>query len=302
MTNSSKARSVSDLASNYRDAIRDRVKALDRPPKLLGFLSSDRPASKTYSEYTASGCADVGIEFELLTLDRLAIEPEVLRANEDPTVDGILIYYPIFSAERDGYIRGIVDPRKDVEGLNQFWLRKLYDNDRFYGAERKRKAILPCTPLAILKTIENTGVGEWSSKLPLDSLSVTIFNRSEVVGRPLAHMMANDGATVFSFDIDGGFVFAPDGSSTESSISRKEALKQSDIVVTGVPSQNFDLVRVDELRGPDVVCLNFSTSRNFEPEVRDYVEHYIPRVGPVTIAMCLRNTLRLYENFKADKS
>ncbi len=187
--------------------------------------------------------------------------------------------------------------------MHSFWSRCLYENRRFLDAAKTKKAILPCTPLAILKLLETSGTFDRSAARPLDGRLVCIFNRSEVVGRPLASMMANDGAHVLSFDIDGPRLFAPgagDGPHRvqETTVIRAEALAEADIVVTGVPSRSFERVRAAEL-GPDAVCVNFSTFANYEPDVREKVKVFVPRVGPMTVTMALRNTLRLYRNSQA---
>ena len=124
---------------------------------------------------------------------------------------------------------------------------------------------------------------------------MTIFNRSEVNGRPLAVMMSNDGALVYSFDINGPLLFR-DAKPHEIDINRKEALAASDIVITGVPDKSFEKIRCDEIKA-GTVCINFSSYPNFEDDIITHTDIYIPRVGPMTVAMCMRNTLRLFHNF-----
>jgi methylenetetrahydrofolate dehydrogenase (NADP+)/methenyltetrahydrofolate cyclohydrolase len=128
--------------------------------------------------------------------------------------------------------------------------------------------------------------------------TVTIFNRSEVVGRPLASMLANDGARVFSFDISGPLLFEK-GHVAETTVSREEALSASQVVITGVPSRDFPLVRAREI-GPGAVCINVSTLKNFADDITSKAAVMVPRVGPMTVAMALRNTLRLYDNYHAE--
>jgi methylenetetrahydrofolate dehydrogenase (NADP+)/methenyltetrahydrofolate cyclohydrolase len=136
---------------------------------------------------------------------------------------------------------------------------------------------------------------------PFEGRNVCIFNRSEVVGRPLASMIAHDGAQVFSFDVDGPLLFRAgrgrDDSHevSETSITRAEALAQSEIVITGVPSKHFELVRAAELREHSL-CVNFSTHKNFDEDIVGKAAAFVPRVGPMTILMAIRNALRLYHN------
>lgn len=118
------------------------------------------------------------------------------------------------------------------------------------------KAILPCTPLAIVKTLEHCQV--YSPLRPYGSRAfgrtITVINRSEVVGRPLAALLANDGARVFSIDLDGVQEFNrrkpaqvkegeegtnkpsfhPYHTVKKSDITLEECLRISDVVIGGV--------------------------------------------------------------------
>jgi 5,10-methylene-tetrahydrofolate dehydrogenase/methenyl tetrahydrofolate cyclohydrolase len=293
------------LAASFRASIRDEVARLPEPLRLVGLLSAEHGPSATYAEYTRKGCEDVGIRFELRHVPRLGAEAELRAANEDPGVHGLLIYYPVFGTEQDRYLRDSVDPNKDIEGLHSFWAHCLYENRRSLDGAAGRKAILPCTPLAILKLLDEAGVSQPNAPRPLAGKRVCVFNRSEVVGRPLAYMMANDGAEVVSFDVDGPLLFRPkaEGETVahaveEAKLDRAEALARADVIVTGVPSREFRPVGADEIR-EGAVCLNFSTLKNFRDDVLERAAVFVPRVGPMTVTMALRNTLRLYRNARA---
>lgn len=108
-------------------------------------------------------------------------------------------------------------------------------------------------------------------------------------------MLANDGADVYSFDIDGPVLFRAH-EVLETPISREEALANSDIIITGVPSREFRLVEAEEIKD-QAICVNFSTLKNFHDDVLERASVFVPRVGPMTVTMALRNTLRLYHNF-----
>ncbi|NTU54298.1 MAG: bifunctional methylenetetrahydrofolate dehydrogenase/methenyltetrahydrofolate cyclohydrolase [Chlorobiaceae bacterium] len=285
-----------NIAATFRDAVRREISEEHLGINILGILATSDPASVTYADYTRAGCEDVGIRFDLRVTDPGAVSRVLEEVNQERSVHGIFIYYPIWGDARDGELRNRISPMKDVEGLSPYWINKLYGNQRFDDKERKNKAILPCTPLAIIKLLEVTD--SYSPYgLPFKGQQITIFNRSEVVGRPLAYMLSNDGARVYSFDIDGGIIVDVSAPGNEPMpVSRAEALSQSDIVITGVPSKHFDRIRADELK-PGAVCLNFSSVQNFEPEAREAAALYIPRVGPMTVAMCMRNALQLYRNY-----
>jgi len=285
----------SQVAADFRDHIRREIETLGVKLHLAGLLATDYGPSQTYADYTRKGCEDVGISFELRKAPRTEMEDIISAVNDDPSVHGVMVYYPVFGIEQDNYIKDLVAPEKDIEGMNTSWLRRLYSNTRYTDTAKQRKAILPCTPLAILKLLESTGL--YPSESPYAGKVVTIFNRSEVVGRPLASMMAHDGAEIYSFDISGA-VRVDSSGVTETKITRGEALAQSDIVITGVPSRDFMLIKPEEIK-PGTVCINFSTFRNFSDEAIAKAGVFVPRVGPMTVTMALRNTLRLYKNYKS---
>jgi len=132
-----------------------------------------------------------------------------------------------------------------------------------------QKSILPCTPLAIIKVLEYLRV--YNTILPygnrLFGHTITIVNRSEVVGRPLAALLANDGACVYSVDVTGVQQFT-----RGEGIKRKrhqvvekegwglkDCVPASDVVITGVPGESFKFPT--ELLREGAVCINFSTEK-----------------------------------------
>lgn len=290
---------VKEIARPYLDEVAREVAALKPATlKLVGILGTGGAhASDVYAGYAAQGCAEVGIEFEPRTVTAEQVSGEIFRASEDPEVHGILVFYPVFGGIRDRTLQNEVAEEKDVEGLHAGWTRRLYNDVRYVDSERTLKAILPCTPLGILKALRHLGRTRTGvdAREAAEGLTVTIFNRSEVVGRPLAAMLAHDGAKVFSFDVDGPRLYHG-LEITETQITRKDALAQSEVVISGVPSRKFQPLRPDELRA-DASVIDFSHIRNVEKGVGKHVQHLIRRVGPLTIAMLLRNTLRLYRNF-----
>lgn len=284
-----------ELSKQFQDTIRADVEGLPTRLRIVGLLANQDEAARTYATYTRKGCERVGISFELREVPRLKLEDEIRRINQDPEVHGVLIYYPIFGVARDNYLKDLVDPRKDIEGLSTHWIQRLYDNERTDALGHK--AILPCTPLAVVKLLAAAGAHDPEADKPLGHHTITIFNRSEVVGRPLASMLANDGAHIYSFDEFGPLEITPT-EVHETDITRADALARSSIVITGVPAVSFPHVDASELRDRPI-CLNFSTIRNFTDAAREAARVFVPRVGPMTVTMVLRNAVRLYHNYHA---
>lgn len=284
------------LAEKYVQQVQEEITSLGVTLKVLGLIASGDKPSLAYARATKQKFNDVGIDYDLRHVERLELEKEIIAANEDPGFHGIFIYFPVFDNQQDSYLRNLVDFKKDIEAGSLFWTRKLYENDRYAMTENQaKKALLPCTPLAVLKILTEIGAYSLDVKRPIQGKTVTIFNRSEVIGRPLAVMMSNDGADVYSFDINGVLKFV-DAEPHETSISRNDALKQSDIVITGVPGHSFDKIQGSEIR-QGAICLNFSSTSNFADDINTCTDMYIPKIGPMTVAMCMRNLIRLYTNF-----
>lgn len=148
----------------------------------------------------------------------------------------------------------------------------MYQNIRFLdptSAPPSQKSILPCTPLAVIKTLEYLHI--YNIILPygnrLFGHTICVVNRSEVVGRPLAALLANDGATVYSVDISGvqKFTRGEGLRKRKHDVEEmegwclKDAAPLCDVVVTGVPGDKFKF-DVGLLR-EGAVCVNFSSEK-----------------------------------------
>lgn len=245
------------------------------------------------------------------------IEEAILAANADNNVDGIIVYYPIFNNRQDQYLQQIVDVTKDVEGLSHRYIFNMYQNVRFLDGEAKRqKSILPCTPLANIKILEYLNI--YNTILPygnrLFGHTICVVNRSEVVGRPLAALLANDGACVYSVDVTGVQKFTR-GEGLQKKTHEihdlegktiKDVAPLCDVVITGVPGENYKFDT--SLLRDGAVCVNFSSEKvcilsmmswncsltilqNFPWEVRDKASLFVPSIGKVTIVVLLRNLL-----------
>lgn len=402
--NPGKLVSAAALAKPFIDSItsqiESRVASGKRRPRLVGILATPSPPSIAYAEWTKKACESVGMEFDIWrTWDQQPgeeppsedekkpgleddVEDLIIAANADETVDGIMVYFPVFGGRQDTYLSQIIKPSKDVEGLSFSFAWNLYHNVRWIapsqlggapgstaegnvltkqekesvasslqqqGVDKHDhslgndeivppglvKGILPCTPLGIVKCLEAMQV--YDRSLPygdrLRGKTITVVNRSEVVGRPLAALLANDGARVFSIDLDSTQEFSKrshqsvqqPGEADEDELDRqassavRAARKQnaaqrlrphhivrpspltdlascvgeSDVVISGVPSASFKVPT--SMVKPGSVCVNFSSEKNFEKDVRTRASLYLPSVGKMTCTMLQRNLLRLVE-------
>lgn len=245
------------------------------------------------------------------------MEPALHAANSDPKVHGIIVYYPIFGGTKqsfsgesqDDYLRDTVDYTRDVEGLCHLYRSNLYRNIRYLNESSNKvplKCILPCTALSVVKIIEALP-NCYNRALPigqqLKGKTVTILNRSEIVGRPLAAMLANDGATVYSIDIETIYQFLPGQTlqRCDANITPESCVRQSSIVVTGVPTAEYRLQTAWIQKNTAVVNVSSFKNVNETELLKVPGVVYVPLVGKVTVSMLERNLVRLYEQFHAPK-
>jgi methylenetetrahydrofolate dehydrogenase (NAD+) len=189
------------------------------PPLLVGILANKDPAAKQYAEWTGKACRNDGLRYELRTVeDPIDVEAALMEANDDPRVHGIIVYYPIFGQEesfsgtsQDDYLRDSVSTKCDVEGLCHTYRSNLYRDVRFLDyPSNTLKCLHPCTALSVVKILEQCpGCYDQTKAVgrKMQGKTVTVINRSEIVGRPLAAMLANDGADVYSVDINSIHLF-----------------------------------------------------------------------------------------------
>lgn len=159
---------------------------------------------------------------------------------------------------------------KDVEGLSPQLISNMYQNIRFLDPPHNiHKSILPCTPLAVVKILEYLHIYnpilDYGKRL--FGRRITVLNRSEVVGRPLAALLANDGAEVYSVDITGVQRFSR-GTGLRKQKHEVQDMEDtdlerylpiSDVVISGVPGDKFKVPT--RLVREGAVCINFSSEK-----------------------------------------
>ena len=247
---------ATSIAAPFREEIRSQIQKLKEEgieaPLLVGLLANSDPAAKKYAEWTGRACKADGIRYELREIDdAIDVENALRDANDDPRVHGIIVYYPIFGQvesfsgeSQDDYLRDTVSHKCDVEGLCHEYRSNLYRNKRYVDyPTNSKKCVLPCTALSVVKILESCPSCYDKSKpigRHMEGQTVTIINRSEIVGRPLAAMLANDGADVYSVDIDsiylfrGGRLYACDGETPESCVRKVRMIVLMSVLISFV--------------------------------------------------------------------
>jgi len=250
-----------------------------RPPGLGVVLAGDHPASRIYVSRKEQACEAAGIRSVEAHLpadtSTLAVLREVQKFNEDPAIDGILVQLPLPMGVDEKRVLMAVDPSKDVDGFHPENVGLLSQgNPRF----------VPCTPAGVMELLKRENI-------PLVGRHAVVVGRSNIVGKPMGMLLLAQHATVTTCH------------------SRTERLQvvchSADILVAAIGKAGF--IPGAWIR-PGAVVIDVGINR-IEPEgggkakiAGDVVFEEASRkaawitpvpggVGPMTIAMLLRNTL-----------
>jgi methylenetetrahydrofolate dehydrogenase (NADP+) / methenyltetrahydrofolate cyclohydrolase len=175
------------LARKLREAARSEAASLSasgRPPSLRVIIVGTDPASATYVASKEKAAREVGIDAATLPLPA-DTSPEVLlsavdRCNRDGTVDGLLVQLPLPAGHDTRRVYDALDPAKDVDGFHP-------QNVGFLHQGRPR--FTPCTPAGILALLDEHGIA-------LSGRRAVVIGRSDIVGKPMAALLTARDATV----------------------------------------------------------------------------------------------------------
>jgi len=151
-----------------------------KPPSLAAVQVGENPASKIYTNMQAKACESVGIKYELLNLPAEMSQEELLakvaELNEAPDVSGIILQMPLPPQIDARKVQVAISPAKDVEGMHPENMGRL-----FYGG----RVVAPCTPMAAVELLMRTCGGQKG----LAGKETVIVGHSEIVGKPIAMML-----------------------------------------------------------------------------------------------------------------
>lgn len=146
-------------------------------PHLVAVQVGENPASKMYTNMQARSCQSVGIEYELKTfpaeIDPEALLAEIDKLNVDSSVTGLILQMPLPEQIDARQVQVKIAPEKDVEGMHPVNMGRL-----FYGGGH----VAPCTPMAAVELLKRT-VGDLAGK------EVVVVGHSEIVGKPIAMLL-----------------------------------------------------------------------------------------------------------------
>jgi methylenetetrahydrofolate dehydrogenase (NADP+) / methenyltetrahydrofolate cyclohydrolase len=277
----------SAIAEQIRAEVGVEVKTLverGQPrPGLATVLVGENPASQSYVRGKRKACAEVGIEsfgFELpATASQAEVEELVQKLNADPQVNGILVQLPLPSGMDEERVLSKVSLDKDVDGFHPVNIGRLAQKGR-------EPRFVPCTPSGVMHLI-----GLVLSNL--EGVNAVVLGRSNIVGMPVALLLVRANATVTichsrtrdlpSVTRQADVLVAAVG---------KAGMVRGDWVKPGAVVIDVGINRVEDASRPRGYRLVGDVAFDEAKEVAGVITPVPGGVGPLTIAMLLRNTLR----------
>ena len=265
-----------NIALLIREKIKQDVLKLEKKPGLAVVLVGENSASKVYVNMKSVACDDVGFYSEKHQLSENVSETELInlvqKLNNDENIHGILVQLPLPNHINEINVLNTVTPKKDVDGFHPLNVGEFHTN---------QGTIVPCTPLGVLRLLQATNT-------EIVGKNVVVVGRSNIVGKPAAMLMLNEGATVSICH-----------SKTK---NLSEYTKIADILIVAVGKSK--LIKADMVKENSII-IDVGVNRvdgklcgdvDFE-NVSKIASHITPvpgGVGPMTIAMLLENTLKCY--------
>ncbi len=249
-------------------------------PALAVILVGDDPASKVYVRNKARACRECGIRSEVIRMGAETTQAELMaeieRVNSDPALHGLLIQLPLPAHLDEAAALAAVDWRKDVDGFHKMNAGALLEGE---------EGVRPCTPAGCMELLRR-------SHVPLTGANAVVVGRSNIVGKPMALMLLEANCTVTICH-----------SRTR---NLAEIVRNADIVVAAVGRAGFitgDMIKpgaavIDvgiNRREDGTLCgdVDFDAAQ----EKAGWITPVPGGVGPMTIAMLMKNTLDAAEKY-----
>jgi methylenetetrahydrofolate dehydrogenase (NADP+) / methenyltetrahydrofolate cyclohydrolase len=261
------------LAERIRREVKDEVAQLGDPIGLATILVGDDPASDIYIRGKHQAAGEAGIDARDYRLPDDASEDNVLGLvadlNADDAVDGILVQLPLPAGMDENRVIRSVEPIKDVDGFHPFNAGQLYLGEPTH---------VPATPLGILALLEEYDVG-------LEGANAVVVGRSEIVGKPVAHLLLQRNATVSVCH--------------SRTVDLPDRTRAADVLVVATGRRGL-VAAGDVKEGAAVVDVGINRTEDgirgdVDPAAADRAGLITPvpgGVGPMTIAMLLRSTVK----------
>lgn len=265
---------ASDIRREVKEAVDQLAAESGFVPGLAVIHVGDDPGSRIYVRNKARACAEAGINSQVRRLQAEAAEETVaslIRSlNEEDAVDGILLQLPLPAGLDEDKLLQMIRPDKDVDGLHPINAGRL-----LLGAD----GLAACTPQGVIEMLRRSGV-EIAGK------QAVVLGRSNIVGKPMALLLLQNNATVTvchsrtrdlaAITRQADILVAAVG---KPGLVKKDMVKQGAVVI------DVGTTRVGESLAGDVEFAGVS-------EVAGMITPVPGGVGPMTIAMLLKNTIK----------
>ena len=277
-------------AALVQEAIAKEVQELvakgNRPPHLVAILVGDNGASMTYVNNKVTACERVGFTSSVVKLPEEVTQEELLKEieklNEDKNIDGFIVQLPLPKHINEQEVLLAVNPDKDADGFHP---------TNFGRMALGLDAFIPATPYGILELLTQY-------QIPTDGKHVVVIGRSDIVGRPISILLSQK----------------PWNATVTLTHSRTQNLAQltqeADIIVAALGIPNF--LKAEMVKEGAVIIdvgitrvADASAKKGFRivgdvdfEQVKEKAIYITPvpgGVGPMTIAMLMKNTLNAYK-------
>jgi methylenetetrahydrofolate dehydrogenase (NADP+)/methenyltetrahydrofolate cyclohydrolase len=266
------------IAQSVKDRVKratDELKSQGINPCLATVLVGDDPASATYVRNKHRACEEVGIITKDHKLDANTTQNQlneiVENLNNDNSVHGILVQLPLPQQLDEFTTTSRISPLKDVDGLTPHNAGLL---------AMKKAALIACTPSGVMEMFEYHNID-------LEGKNIVLINRSNLVGKPLFHLLLEKNATVITCH-----------SRTK---NLTELCQSADIIISAVGDRNKFTLTKDMIKEGaiviDVAISRFQEKLVGDADYEDIIQKAsfatpVPGgVGPMTVAMLLKNTI-----------
>ena len=266
------------VAQSVKDRVKravDELKSQEINPCLATVLVGDDPASTTYVKNKHKACDEVGIITKDHKLDsnitQIQLNEIVGNLNRDNSVHGILVQLPLPTQLDEFATTSQISPLKDVDGLTPHNVGLL---------AMKKAALVACTPSGIMEMFD-------FHKIELEGKNIVLINRSNLVGKPLYHLLLEKNATVITCH-----------SRTKNLVG---LCQSADIIITAVGDRNKFTLTSDMIKN-DAIIIDVAISKfqgklvgdaDFDEIIQkaSFATPVPGGVGPMTVAMLLKNTI-----------
>ena len=266
-----------EISKNIKENIKDKVRGYMIKPCLAVIQIGNNEASTLYINNKEQACSEVGIYFKLLKYDENVYEKEVINKiielNNDEYVNGIILQLPIPANLNEQRILNYITSSKDVDGLNDINTGRLVN---------EKEGMVPCTALGIIEILN-------SIDEKIEGKHVVVVGRGKLVGRPLISLLLKNNATVTVCH-----------SKTE---NLNFHTKMADILIVATGQKH--LIKKDDVKEGAIVIDAGITKEDGKiygdvdyenvSKIASYITPPIGGVGPMTVAMILKNVVKSYE-------